>query len=358
MNFRNLIAAAAIAALPLASQAATFVVPAAGTGEGAGGSQWQSELTLHTAGPRAMTVNVSFHQGTSVFGPVQVTLQPRSTVSVEDVVRTQFGLQAGTGALVIESNDADARTLAITSRTFNVSSTGEFGQDIPSVRAEDAIRAGDIAALTGPSDAGIGTRFNFGVYALENSNVQWQVLRADGTIAATKVVTYAAGQHAQYNAGIASLLDATTADNDTVHARLTSGKAVFYGSTVNVTGDPSFVPAVRTRDDIRINFAGLDVDENGTVDIPDANHDGILDQPIQLHTSLFGSHVRVVAAGEFGEAVTFEVVSTPAAAVFLDNLGTLRLSPFGDVKNTTGEIVVKARSGASESTLTIPVIFR
>ena len=358
MNFRNLFAAAAIAALPLAAQAATFVVPAAGTGAGGAGSQWQSELTLHTAGPRAMTVNVSFHQGTAVFGPVQVTLQPRSTVSVDDVVRTKFGVESGTGALVIETADADARTLAITSRTMNVSATGEFGQDIPSVKVEDAIRAGDIAALTGPSDTGIGTRFNFGVYAVENSNVQWQLLRADGTVAATKVVAYTAGQHAQYNAGVATLLEATAAGNDTVHARVTSGRAIFYGSSVNVTGDPSFIPAVRTRDDIRINFAGLDLDENGTVDLTDANHDGIIDQPVLMVTSMYGSYLRVVAAGEFGETVTFEVVSSPAAAVFLDNVGTLRVSPFGDVKNTTGEIVIKARSGVSESTLIIPVVFR
>jgi len=56
MKFRNLILAAAVAVLPLAAQAVTIIVPAAGTGPGANNSQRQSELTLQTAGPREMTV--------------------------------------------------------------------------------------------------------------------------------------------------------------------------------------------------------------------------------------------------------------------------------------------------------------
>ena len=129
MKFRNVIIAAAVAALPLAAQAATLIVPAAGTGPGANASQWQSELTVHTAAPRSTTLSVSFHQGTNVLGPVEVVLQARETLSIADIAHTKFGLASGTGALVIEVADRDAKSLAVTSRTFNVSPTGEFGQD-------------------------------------------------------------------------------------------------------------------------------------------------------------------------------------------------------------------------------------
>src|SRR5688572_28424179 len=261
MKFRNVIVAAAIAALPLAAQAATLIVPAAGTGPGANASQWQSELTLHTAAPRSTTLSVSFHQGTDVLGPVEITLQARETLSIADIAHTKFGLASGTGALVIEVADRDARSLAVTSRTFNVSPAGEFGQDIPSVDANAALRVGDIAALSGPATAA-SNRFNFGIYVTEAATVEWQVVRADGTVGTVKTVTYAAGTHAQYNSGIETLIGAAAQDNDTVHARVNSGRAIFYGSIVNATGDPTFIPGIRTREDILIQFTGVDLDEN------------------------------------------------------------------------------------------------
>lgn len=358
MKFRNVISAAAIALLPFAANAATFVVPAAGTGPGANGSQWQSELTLHNAAPRAATVTVSLHQGTTVLGPVAIELQPGETASIQDVARTSFGLQGGTGALVLQTDDRAGRSLAITSRTFNTSPDGEFGQDVPAVDVTDAVRAGDLAALPGPSSA-TNKRFNFGVYAIEALTVKWEVVRANGTVAATKDATYAAGQHVQYGTGIETLLGVPPAGNDTVHAHVTAGKAVFYGSIINATGDPTFVPGARKRDDIAINFGGVDIDENGTVDIADANGDGVLDTPISIVTSLFPDYFRLVAAGEFGESVTYEIVSSPATkSDLVDAAGTLRIIAAGDLKNTEGEIVVKITSGGSSSLVTIPITFR
>ncbi|HKR64893.1 MAG TPA: hypothetical protein VJZ00_14260 [Thermoanaerobaculia bacterium] len=356
MKFRNLIPAAALFLLPLAANAATLIVPAAGTGPGANNSQWQSELTLHTAAPRAVAFSLEFHQGTSVLGPVTVTLEPRQTVSISDVVRTKFGVTGGTGAIVINVADRDAKTVAVTSRTFNTSPSGiEFGQDIPAYNATAANIAGDTAAIPGPSVAL--NRFNAGVYAVTASKVKLEVLRADGTTAATKDVTLAAGEHAQYNGAI-EFIGAEKKANDTVHATVVEGNAIFYGSIVNTTEDPTFVPAMRTRNDIVINFLGVDLDENGTIDIADGDGDGVLDAPILVLASSFPETLRVVAQGEFGETVTFEVVSSPAHIDLLDARGTMRVIAFGDVKGTTGAIRVRATSGNSSAVLTIPAVFK
>ncbi len=356
MKFRNLITAATIALLPVAGSAATLVVPAAGTGPGANNTQWQSELTIHNAAPRAATIVVSFHQGTSITGQTELTLQAKQTVSQADVART-LGATGGSGALVIDVADRDARAIAVTSRTFNTSSEGEFGQDIPSVDVANAARPGDLAVLNGPSSAH-DNRFNFGLYAIDATSVTWELVRADGTVAATKTVSYAAGQHVQYGSGIETFLGATPAGNDSVGARVTSGKAIFFGSIVNATGDPTYVPGVRTRDDIIINFTGVDLDENGSVDIADANNDGVLDAPIEIVTSLFPAYFRVVAAGEFGETVTYEIVSSPAHADLLDAHGTMRVVAAGDKKNTTGDIVVKVTAGGASTLVTLPVKFK
>lgn len=361
MKFRTLIATTALALLATVAStgvnAATIVVPAAGTGPGANNSQWQSELTLHNAAPRAATVTITFHQGKDVRGPFSLTLQPRTTTSIDDIVRTRFGVAGGTGALVIEADDRSARSLAITSRTFNTSDNGEFGQDIPAVDVANAARAGDLAALPGPSDES-NNRFNFGIYAVDATTVEWELVRADGSVAATKSVSYAAGEHAQYGFGISTLLGAAPADNDTVRARIAAGKAIFYGSIVNATGDPTFVPGVRTRDDVVINFVGVDIDEDGDVDIRDANQDGVLDAPVEILTSLFADHFRVVATGEFGETLAYEIVSSPAtAAEVIDARGTVRVIAAGDLKGRRGELQVRIRTGDTASIVTIPVVF-
>jgi len=356
MNIRTLITAAAVAALPLAASAATLIIPAAATGPGSNNSQWQSEVTLHTAAPRAVALTLSFHQASNPPVVAEVTLQPRQTISLADVVKTKFGVEAGTGAIVIDVADQDARTIAVTSRTFNTSEAGEFGQDIPAVDAASALHAADAAAIAGPSEAE-GNRFNFGIYAIEETAVEWQLLRADGTVAATRTLTYPAGQHVQYNSGVKNLLGGTPEDNDVVNAKVNTGRAIFYGSIVNATGDPTFVPGVRTREDVRIHFEGVDVDEDGTVDIADADHDGVLDAPLDVLASAFPSYFRLIATDELGNPVQYEIVSSPAETAFLDAAGTFRVAAGGEVKGTTGSIVVRVTTGTSSSLITIPVKF-
>jgi hypothetical protein len=358
MKFRNLILTAALALLPVAASAATIVIPATGTGPGASGSQWQSELTLHNAAPRSATLALTFHQGTNVLGPVNVTIGARATESIADVVKSKFGVEAGTGAITIAVDDRSARSLAVTSRTFNTSTTGEFGQDIPAIDVVNAARAGELAALPGPSVAE-GNRFNFGIFAVDATTVTWEVVRANGTVAASKNASYAAGEHVQYGFGISTFLGATPAGNDTVVARVTAGKAIFYGSIVNATGDPTFVPGVRTREDVVITFVGVDLDENGTVDIADANHDGVLDAPIGVFTSLYPDYFRIVARGEFNETLSYTIVKSPATkSDLLDENGLVRLIAAGDLKNTNGELQVKITTGATEQIVTIPVKFQ
>ena len=121
---------------------------------------------------------------------------------------------------------------------------------------------------------------------------------------------------------------------------------------------PTFVPGFRTRDDILITFAGVDLDENGSVDVLDANADGVLDAPVLIVRSGFGNYFRVVASGEFGEAVTYEIISSPAQAEFIDAQGTLLVIGGGNITAATGEIVVKVTHENSSSLITIPVYFR
>jgi hypothetical protein len=355
MSLKRLSVFLAIGLLTVAANAAQIIVPAAGTGAGAQNSHWQSDVMLHNAAPRPIEFTASLHLGTEVIGPRAITLAARNTSKLTDVVRSTFGVQAGTGALVFELVDRDLKYLAVTSRTYNTIGGIEYGQDVPAVPAAGAATAGEIAVLTNPGS--VADRFNFGLYAVEAAEVTWELVRADGTIDATEEATYAAGQHVQYNNGLSTLLAASAQPGDSVYARIMRGKAIVYGSAINASGDPTFVGSNITRDDVVINL-GIDVDENGTIDIRDENKDGVLDTPITVYTSMFPAYVRVVATSEFGEPVTLEVVESEAEAVFRDNNGTMRIGAAGDLKNKTGRIVLRATSNGTVTIFTVPVTFR
>ncbi|MEO8034774.1 MAG: hypothetical protein ABI837_10105, partial [Acidobacteriota bacterium] len=98
--------------------------------------------------------------------------------------------------------------------------------------------------------------------------------------------------------------------------------------------------------------------ENGTVDIADANHDGVLDHALDVFTSLYPNFFRVVATGDNGQTVTYELVDAPRDAQLIDALGTIEFAPGGDVKGQSGELRVRVTSNGRSSVFTIPINFR
>jgi len=344
--------------IALPASAATIIVPAAGTGPGANDSHWQSELTLHNTGAAAITATLRFHDSSGAQQTSDVTINARSTITINDIVNTRFGRESGTGAIEITVSDAAANRLAITSRTFNSSASGQFGQDIPAVNVNDAAAAGDVVVLQAPSSAA-DARFNFGLYAVTDTKIRWDLVRADGTVVSPLAEqSYAAGTQFQFNQGISNLLGQTEQDNDAVHAVVASGKVIAYGSAVqNASGDPSFVPGIRVRADVKVNFVGVDLDENGTVDVFDADHDGVLDRPIDIFTtSGFPNYFRVVVTGSNGEPATLEIID--GADALLIDAQTIDWSPRNATRGMSGALKIRATVGGVSDVLTIPANFR
>jgi hypothetical protein len=358
MNLKSIITTASMALLPLTASAASYIIPAAGTGPGANGSHWQSEVTLHNVSSLATSAKLTYHDGSGASAAVDVALPAHGTVSIADVVQTKFGKSNGTGAIEVAIPDTDFARVAVTSRTFNTSAAGEFGQDIPAIKASDAAAAGDLAVLNAPSAADA-YRFNFGLYAVADATVTWQLVRADGTVAGEKVLSYTGGTQTQYASGVSAIFGAEAKNDDVVQAEVTKGSAIFYGSAINnASGDPSFVPSVKTKPEIRINFEGVDVDENGTVDIKDADRDGVLDQAMDVFTSQgFPNYFRLIASGEHGEPATFELVDAVDAQL-LDSNGTVILAPSAALHGQSGSMKVRITAGGSTAVVTLPLNYR
>jgi hypothetical protein len=357
MKIKHFIAATAAALLPMAASAATFIIPAAGTGSGANGSQWQSELTLHNTSAGTTHVRLVFHDTSGAAESAEIDVAPRATVAIEDIVHTRFQREAATGAIEIAVDDAAAKKLAVTSRTFSRTDKGEFGQDIPAVSVSDAAVAGEVAVLTGPS-AVDSTRYNFGLYALSAATIRWELIRADGSLAGTKEASYNAGTQTQYNFGVSALFGVEPQNNDAVYANVLGGQVITYGSAINnASNDPTFVPGIRARQDVRVTF-GVDLDENGTIDVADADHDGVLDQPIDVFTSTFPNYFRIVASGPDGSPAQIELIDAPRDANLIDQQGTVQWAPTGDLKGQSGTLKVRATFNGTSEVLTIPVNFR
>lgn len=355
MNVKRILTTLIATLLPLAASATTLLIPASGTGPGANGSHWQTELTLHNTSVSTIQATLTFHDSLGASGTSAVSIAPRATLAIADVVASRFGRESATGAIEITFDSAFAKKLTVSSRTFNKLDAGEFGQDIPAVDSASAPATGDVIVLSGPSSA-TDAHFNFGVYAINAATVRWDLIRADGSVATTREVSYAAGTQAQYSAGVSAFLNASPADNDTVHAVVTSGNAVAYGSIINnASGDPSYVPGVIARNDTRIQF-GVDFGANGTVDVVDADHDGILDHSIDVQTGTFPVAFRVAVTST--SPATFELINAPDGLRFFDTNGGIFWQPSASSGGTTLNLKIRVTADGATDIITIPVNIR
>lgn len=350
-----LFAGSAVAASP------DLVIPAAAATEGAGGTRWISDVILHNAGILDTPVTLSFHTSAGSQGQGEALLPARSTIILRDIVGAIFGLQNITGSIHIDTDDFLAQKLAVTSRTYNIGSVGgrgEFGQDIPALPVSGSLGAGDTGVITGPADIGT-TRFNFGLAAAEDTTILWRLLRNTGGVAGEVEISYTAGTHTQHNNGVSALFSATPRNGDVIHAVIQEGRAYFYGSVINnITGDPSYVPAIRVRENVAVVILGVDLDEDGQADVLDADGNGVLDQPITLGTASFPNFFRIIAEDPEGQPLTYTLVNAPLDATLIDNIGTVQWYPGGDLRGTSGSLTVRVSDGTDSSELIIPVLFR
>jgi hypothetical protein len=354
---KKLITTVSLALLPLAASAATLIIPAAGTGAGANNSQWKSDVTIHNTSAVPVTATLTYHDaGGADAATSSVTVGARSTTTLRDVVHTRFNRESGTGAIEVVVPDSAAHKIAVTSRTVNTSPNGEFGQDIPAIPVGDAAAAGDMLVLQAPTDP-VAYRFNAGYYAVTASTIKWELVRADGTVAFTSPeLAYNAGVQVQINDAVALITGRSAQPDDVLHLFVLKGNVIAYGSAVNnATGDPQYVNAIDARRDIVISFAGVDLDENGSVDVADADHDGVLDAPIDIFTSTFPNFFRIVVNGQ---APKFEIVERTGDAILTDNNGTVEWAAAGDVRGTAGALKVKVTVGDTTEIITIPARFR
>ncbi len=236
---------------PGADAPPTLVVPVVANGGGAGGSRWESDLSLlNTSTSDSATARVhlvpSDADGTIDFRQGELFLPPDSSRLVADVVPSLFGLSARRGALVISSDGPD---LIASSWTAAVRGDGgRFRQTIGALpAARSGLAAGDPPVLLIGLSETPQLRTNIGFSELEGSPVTVEVAVRDGTTGERVAADF------QYTVAPFSNLQTRLpagAGRDNLYAVVTpvagGGRVVAYASVAdNSTHDATFVAGRR-----------------------------------------------------------------------------------------------------------------
>jgi len=122
------------------------VIPGSAHVSGAHGTEWRSDAVLHNPGRREASVALFFLKGnrdnTGVTGSV-TSIPAGASSALDDIVRTTFGRTSSSGAILVASDER----LVITSRTFNDTPHGTFGQLVPGLATSGSIGVNETRRL-------------------------------------------------------------------------------------------------------------------------------------------------------------------------------------------------------------------
>lgn len=140
----------------------SWLVPTAAHLQGSGGTQWRTDLTVANLGPTQAGYSLELLRRDQP-NPAPVsksfTLAPGVSAGYPDLVDGVFG---HAGAAALRLGLPDGAGLLATSRTYNQTPGGTYGQDVPVVRDEDAIGAGQVGVLQ-QLEQSAGFRTNLGL---------------------------------------------------------------------------------------------------------------------------------------------------------------------------------------------------
>ncbi len=225
-----------------------WLVPAAASTPGTGGSDWRSQVVVVNPTDGPVTVRVHFvaagvvWPGEPLTGPV--TLESRRVLVLDDPLVARRPAQ---GLLWVEANRPG---MVVSSRTFNLKGDGStFGQGIPGLAL---VGAGAPARLVLPLAASAPGRFRSNLGIVHTSTtpilVTVRIYRADGVLLASRSYSPSAA-YTQVNDVFGSLgVGSLVISGGWLAVDLTGGSPDFwtaYLSIVDVdTGDPTYVAGV------------------------------------------------------------------------------------------------------------------
>ncbi|MEJ5165475.1 MAG: hypothetical protein WHV67_00425 [Thermoanaerobaculia bacterium] len=210
------------------------LIPVVANSPGAQGSYWITDLSLSNPHLEDLNITLSFFKTGVPGNPVKlnITLKPNEVKTFENILE-QMGVENATGAIEIESE----KNIAITARTYNIQGEDELGQGMKGYLDYEMLKTGEKATFCSPK-SNDEYRFNFGVYAKENSRIKFDIY-TNGNLAESITKEFSPELHIQQDAK--TFFGIELKENSGIIAEMLAGKAYLYASTVqNKSGDGSF----------------------------------------------------------------------------------------------------------------------
>jgi hypothetical protein len=236
----------------------TYVIPIVGHTNGAGGTQWMSDVAIRNFSNTPMTVElILIESGNNYADNVtplitddingSVTVNANSSVLLRDIL-DGYEIENIAGALVVGSD----RPFAVTSRAY--SNRSPLGQTVPATRDFFTNSTGTIDNTTAVYIPGImhnaQTRTNVGFVAGSGGSVSTPMIvevtirNATGAVAGTRSFFIQQGNFAHYQFNIAPIVQGATFDVGSAEFRITQGEGtvVPYASLIdNVTSEAAYI---------------------------------------------------------------------------------------------------------------------
>ncbi len=224
----------------------TSIIPVTAFTAGAENTQWKTQLALVNTTDESLAVTVIYGEiNHTLSGTVSqnITVPAQSMWSSDNFLSEVFSLANGaSGWLKFEGMDG----MVASSRTYNLSDMGTFGQSIFSVDERFALNAGEKAYLFMGRQNEI-FRFNVGFLNASETATTVRVIarNADGSIIGTheyQIGSWTLVQKNRFIKDFAAEVDLVTLEFEITDGN--EGPLYVYGSLVdNLTGDPSFMMA-------------------------------------------------------------------------------------------------------------------
>ncbi len=236
-----------ISSEPVGSAPAESWIPAVAHTAGVGDSAWRSDVGLLNRSPRPNIVRLRYHDG---WEPIdrELELAPGESRVIPDVVGW-FG-RTGFGPFRVFSSEA----LTVTSRTFNQSTEGTFGQSFDGVTATGGLESGESVVLMQLREDLV-ARTNIGIVNQWRrlARVRVELYDHAGILVNADTWTIPPLQTVQINRPYATFCGNATycgpVEVESGYAVITvrSGQDVYvYGSVIdNASGDPTAIPMKR-----------------------------------------------------------------------------------------------------------------
>lgn len=223
-----------------------MVFPAVGSLEGIGGSYWQSDLTMHNPLRTPIPLRLRYVAG-EVSVDRRLTLSPRQTVSLPDVVRTFFGASGAVGTLWIEHREGLAPVAVV--KTADVAHNGRASVEQPLTRRDSATAATESAelAIVGITAAPpAGRRVNIGVVNIGTIPATFRVSVRDrhGRVLGRSVESGVPEGHVWFVNGVEDQVRVKLDETMTVRVTVIAGTGVGFATVIDARGDSEFIAAI------------------------------------------------------------------------------------------------------------------